>query len=306
MLAALEGAISEFDDTNQDFIVHTLQKLLTRLNGLFNRFVDQQIRGIEETKVKINKRKGVISFMRTFPNFSAAVENMLSAQSTSNFSDVRLAVNEAYNKINRAMWESLKFIAKEAPGQPNGATTGVGGDPEDKEALNYHILLIENMNHYIEEVDTHDLPVLERWRDRAHQDYQEHMKLYMDAVVRRPLGKLLDFVESAESLLANTSNPTDLATRTSHSRHVAKKVISSYDSKELRRGGELLKKRVEKHFGDADDPGLSRSLVLKVFKECENRYADTYDRTKKIIDTVYEGQIELEWNREEVGAFFRR
>lgn len=106
MLAALEAAVSEFDDTNQDFIVHTMQKLLNRLNGLFNRFVDQQIRGIEETKVKINKRKGVISFMRTFPHFSTAVENMLATQSTSNFSDVRLAVNEAYNKINRAMWRA--------------------------------------------------------------------------------------------------------------------------------------------------------------------------------------------------------
>ncbi|OKL59661.1 hypothetical protein UA08_05379 [Talaromyces atroroseus] len=305
VLAALEGAVSEFDDTNQDFIVHTLQKLLNRLNGLFNRFVDQQIRGIEETKVKINKRKGVISFMRTFPNFSAAVENMLASQTSSNFSDVRLAVNEAYNKINRAMWESLKFIAKEAPGQTNGATTGVG-DPEDKEALNYHILLIENMNHYIEEVDTRSITVLERWRDRAYQDYHEHMKLYMDAVIRRPLGKLLDFIEATESLRANTSNPTDIATRTSHSKHVVKKLMASYDVKELRRGADLLKKRVEKHFGDADDPGLSRSLVFKVFKECENRYTDVYDRTKMIIDSVYEGQVELDWGRDEAGALFRR
>ncbi|KAH8700504.1 putative exocyst complex component Sec3 [Talaromyces proteolyticus] len=305
VLAALEGAISEYDDSNQDFIVHTLQKLLSRLNGLFNRFVDEQIRGIEETKVKINKRKGVISFMRTFPHFSTVVENMLASQASSSFSDVRVSVNEAYTKINRAMWESLKFIAKEAPGQAPGTTTGVG-DPEDKEALNYHILLIENMNHYLEEVDVRDLPVLERWRDRAFQDYHEHMKLYMDAVIRRPLGKLLDFVESTESLLANTSSPTDISKRTSHSRHVAKKLISSYDSKELRRGADLLKKRVEKHFGDADDPGLSRSLVAKVLKECESRYADAYDRTRKVIDSVYEGQIELEWNRDEIAALFRR
>lgn len=243
--------------------------------------------------------------MRTFPHFSTAVENMLAAQSSSNFSEVRLAVNEAYNKINRAMWESLKFIAKEAPGQASGATTGVG-DPEDKEALNYHILLIENMNHYFEEVDVRSLPVLERWRDRAIQDYHEHMKLYMDAVIRRPLGKLLDFIESTESLLASSSNPTDIASRTSHSKSVAKKLLSSYDSKELRRGVDLLKKRVEKHFGDADDPGLSRSLVMKVIKECETRYEDAYDRLKKITDSVYEGQVEIDWNRDEVGSLFRR
>lgn len=304
VLAALEATISEFEDTNQEFIVHALQKLHGRLNGLFTRFVDEQIRGIEETKVKVNKRKGVISFMRVFPHFSTAIENMLSSP-TRVFSETRLNVNDAYNKINRAMWESLKFIAREAPGH-QAIATGAGGDPEDKEALNYHILLIENMNHYIEEVDVRDLPVLETWKDRAVQDYHEHLKLYIDAVIRRPLGKLLDFVESTESLLTTVSNPADIALRTSHSKLVVKKLLASYDTKEIRRGGDLLKKRVEKHFGDADDPGLSRSLVVKVLSECDTRYADAYDRMKAIIDTVYEGQINLEWNKEDASAMFRR
>ncbi|GAT27448.1 exocyst complex component Sec3 [Aspergillus luchuensis] len=251
ILLAIEKAISEFDDTNQDFIIHSLQKLHSRLLGLFNRFVDEQIRGIEETKVKVNKRKGVISFMRVFPHFSTAVENMLSQE----FYDIRVNVNEAYDRINRAMWESLKFIAKEAPGQPTGAAA-TSGDPEDKEILNYHILLIENMNHYIEEVDVRSLPVLER--------------------------------------------------RPSHSRSVAKKVLATYDAKEIRRGIEMLKKRVEKHFGDADDPGLSRSLVLKVLRECEGRYGEAYDRTRRVVDAVYEGQLELEWRKEDAIAMFQR
>ncbi|KAE8352954.1 exocyst complex component Sec3-domain-containing protein [Aspergillus coremiiformis] len=304
ILFALERAVLDLEDTNQDFIIHSLQKLHSRLIGLFNRFVDEQIRGIEDTKVKVNKRRGVISFMRVFPNFSAAVENMLS-QPSQEFCDIRISVNEAYNRINRAMWESLKFIAKEAPGQPNGAAA-TSGDPEDKEALNYHILLIENMNHYIEEVDVRGLPVLEKWRDRAYQDYREHMTLYLDSVIHRPLGKLLEFVESVESLLANTSNPTDILSRPSHSRSVAKKVLATYEAKEVRRGIESLKKRVEKHFGDADDPGLSRNLVLKVLRECESRYEGAYDRTRHILNTVYEGQLDLEWRKEDAIAMFKK
>ncbi|KAL5339060.1 exocyst complex component Sec3-domain-containing protein [Aspergillus crustosus] len=305
ILFSLEKSISHLDDTNQDFIVHSLQKLHSRLLGLFNRFVDEQIRGIEETKVKVNKRKGVISFMRVFPNFSAAVENMLSDPSQELY-DVRISVNEAYDRINRAMWESLKFIAKEAPGQSAAVATTASGDPEDKEILNYHILLIENMNHYIEEVDVRSLLVLERWRDRAQEDLQEHLKLYLDSVIHRPLGKLIDFIESASSLAASTSTPTDIASRPSHSRSVAKKVLAIYDGKEIRRGIEMLKKRVEKHFGDADDPGLSRSLVLKVLRECEGRYEQAYDQTQHIIHTVYEGQLEQDWRKEEAVAMFRK
>ncbi|OOQ88268.1 putative Exocyst complex component Sec3 [Penicillium brasilianum] len=303
ILFALESAMTELDDTNQEFITHSLQKVHARLMGLFNRFVDEQIRGIEDTKVKVNKRKGVISFMRVFPNFSTAVENML-ANSVAETCEIRVSVNDAYDRINRAMWESLKFIAKEAPGQLPGVAASAG-DPEDKEVLNYHILLIENMNHYVEEVDVHSLPVLERWADRARQDFDEHMKLYLDAVIYRPLGKLLDFIQSIETLQANGS-PGEIATRASHSRIVAKKVLSSYDAKEIKRGVEMLKKRVEKHFGDADDPGLSRSLVLKVLRECELRYENVWDRTRHIIDTVYEGQLEMDWRKEDAVTMFRK
>ncbi|ODH50172.1 hypothetical protein GX48_03728 [Paracoccidioides brasiliensis] len=304
VLFALERKISAFDETSQEFIVRNLQKIHSHFMGLFNRFVEEQIRAIEETKVKVKKRKGVISFMRTFPNFSATIENMISL-STQETLDIRLCVNEAYEKIIRAMWDSLKFIAKEAPGQQT-VSSGGAQDPEDKEALNYHILLIENMNHYLEEVDCRDNLVLTEWKDRATHDLQEHLRLYIDAVIRRPLGKLLDFIESTESLLQTAATPTDIALRTSHSRILVKKLLTSFDAKELRRGIDALKKRIEKHFGDADDPGVSRSLVVKVLKECESRYSDVHDRSRRIIELVYEGQVELEWRKEEAASMFKR
>ncbi len=166
-----------------------MQKVHERLQGLFNRFLDEQIRAIEDTKVKIKKRKGVIAFMKTFPHFSVAIENMLPPASEGGDQlEIRRMVNEAYQRINKAMFESLKVIAKESPAVM--ASQGQG-DPEDKEALNYHILLIENMNHYMEEVDAHADSVLELWKHKAQDEYNEHMELYVDAVIRRPLGKLL-------------------------------------------------------------------------------------------------------------------
>jgi hypothetical protein len=33
--------------------------------------------------------------------------------------------------------------------------------------------------------------VLEIWKIKARDEYNEHMNLYVDAVIRRPLGKLL-------------------------------------------------------------------------------------------------------------------
>lgn len=189
ILCAVDRKLLDIEETNQDFLTRNLQKIHERLQGLFNRFLDEQIRAIEDTKVKIKKRKGVISFMKTFPHFSIAIENMLpSAAEGGDQLEIRRMVNDAYSRINKAMFESLKVIAKESPTVM--ASQGQG-DPEDKEALNYHILLIENMNHYMEEVDARTVAVLDFWKSKANEEYSEHMSLYVDAVIRRPLGKLL-------------------------------------------------------------------------------------------------------------------
>lgn len=306
VLLALESQLSELDETNQEFLIHALTKIHDRLATLFSRFVEDQVRGIEDTKVKIKKRKGVIAFIKTFPNFSLAIETMLPPSRSLDTLPIRTMVNTAYTSINKAMFESLKFIAKESP-IAMAAAGGSQGDPEDKEALNYHILLIENMNHYIEEVSVKGNPVLEEWKSRALEEMAEHLDLYLSAVIRRPLGKLLDFIESTESLLrAHPDNPTSIATRASHSRSTFKKLLSTYDAKEIRRGIETLKKRVEKHFGDADDLNISRGLVAKVLRECEIRYLGVGERVVRVVKDVYEGTLEVEWRREDVVAAFKR
>ena len=278
-----------------------MQKLHARLVGLFNKFLDDQIRAIEDTKVKIKKRKGVIGFVRIFPSFSTALETMLAAAEDL---EVRETVNHAYARINKAMFESLKVIARENP----GAQTA-GADPEDKEALNYQILLIENMNHYLEEVDTRSNPVLEEWRQNASQEMEEHMSLYLGAVIRRPLGKLLDFLESTEGLLLSRQ-PGEPASKISgmpsHSKITFKKVLAEYDSKKIKQGIEALKKRVEKHFGDADDPGLSRGLVANVQQNCEKYYEKVEDRILTISRDVYDGDVIAEWTRADVSGAFRK
>ena len=306
VLLAIESKLAELEDSNQEFLTTTLTKVHDRLVALFTRFIDEQIRGIEDTKVKIKKRKGVIAFMKTFPNFTTAIENMIPPSPIVATLPIRSHLNDAYTKINKAMFESLKFIAKETPSAVAPSTSA--GDPEDKEALNYHILLIENMNHYIEEVPLRSNPILEEWKSRAAADMAEHMDLYLSSVIRRPLGKLLDFLESTESLLNNLpadEAPTSIATRASHGRSVCKKILAGYDGKEIRRGIETLKKRIEKHFGD-EDVGGNRALVGKVMRECEARYLDVGERVQRVVGEVYEGGLEVEWRREDVTGAFRR
>ncbi|KAI5370598.1 putative exocyst complex component Sec3 [Septoria linicola] len=310
-------------DSNQDYLTQLLDNLAESLKTRFNKFVEEQVRAIEDTKVKIKKRKGVIAFMKIFPHFSATVENTFSAVAGVDYEgpaacvlDVRKLIDEAYEKINRTMFDSLKVIAKESPvaGLPASKQTHTGtDDPEDKEMLNYHILLIENMNHYIEEVDDGGRDgVLAEWKGRALMERMEALEAYISRVIRRPLGKLLDFLESAESILATQSgNPSALAARPSYSRKTMRTLLSTHDGKEVRRGIDTLRKRIDKHFGEADEEQLSRGLVTFVCKECERNYDKVLERLEKLVEEVYsrtegEKDVVIDFTKADIQAGFRR
>lgn len=317
ILATLERKMATMGQSNQDYLNNVLQKLHGNLETKFKKFVDDQVRAIEETKVKIKKRKGVIHFIRIFPQFSTAVENMLSGVDST--LAVRRMVDREYDRIIKTMFESLKVIARENPAVVASAGVVGGGassiitsastnsaDPEDKEALNFHILLIENMNHYLEEVDsTRGLEVLDDWRDAAQQEFAEHMGLYISAVMRRPLGKLLEYLENIEAQLTSGKLPGMIAAQPSNSKATFNKVLGTYDAKEVRKGIETLRKRVEKHFGDgAEDPQQAKNLVVKVLRECERFYGEVELRIGKITTDVYGGDVLFEWPRAEVKAAF--
>ena len=208
VMACLSRHSFYLQDSSQEILIQLIDTLMARLQNMFSKFVDEQIRAIEDTKVKIKKRKGVIGFMRIFPHFAVAVENTFAAVGRTDYEqeadcmhEVRTRVDEAYTRINRAMFDSLKIIAKETPlaAAPTSVKAGTD-DPEDKEKLNYNVLIIENMNHYIEEVDDGGKRgVLADWKGRAEMERAEAMDSYVGQVIRRPLGKLL------VSLLLSTS-----------------------------------------------------------------------------------------------------
>ncbi|KAH6843169.1 exocyst complex component Sec3-domain-containing protein [Chaetomium sp. MPI-CAGE-AT-0009] len=335
ILATLERKMADMSQSNQDFLNNVLQKLHGNLETKFKKFVDDQIRAIEETKVKIKKRKGVIHFIRIFPNFSTAVENMLG--STDPSLAVRRMVDREYDRLLKSMFDSLKVIARENPalgstGVSSAATAASAvADPEDKEALNFHILLIENMNHFLEEVDNpRHLEVLDDWRDAAQREMAEHLGLYLNAVMRRPLGKLLEHLENIEAQLQGGKSAAGVAAQPSNTKTVFNKVLGGYDGREVRKGIEALRKRVEKHFGEEEPSGgagggltvggggtagvpglpgrsvggMNSSLVNRVTKECEKFYGDVEMRVGRVTTDVYGGDVLFEWPRAEVRSAF--
>jgi len=67
VLGALEKQILNWEDTDQAFIVRTLNKQHDKLGGFFHRFLEEQVRAIEDMKVTAKKRQGVLLMFKIFP-----------------------------------------------------------------------------------------------------------------------------------------------------------------------------------------------------------------------------------------------
>jgi len=97
-----------------------------------------------------------------------------------------------------------------------------------------------------------------------------------------------------------------LASKPAFSQHAFKKLVSSHaESSQLRRGVEALRKRVEKHFGDADEPDVSRGLVTKVLGACEERWVEEMEKLARVPKAVYGDDSTVGASKEEVAKWFR-
>lgn len=88
-------------------------------------------------------------------------------------------------------------------------------------------------------------------------------------------------------------------------------VVAQYDGKEIRRSVDTLRKRIEKHFAEADEEALARNLVDFVCKECERNFERVLERTERLVSEVYpptegEKSVEIGFSRADIQAGFRR
>lgn len=113
--------------------------------------------------------------------------------------EIRQNVDAAYDRIVKAMFESLKRMAK------------MDGEGEDKGQLNYHVILIgasimsdfvafshflsfgtsENMHHFVAEIQSLDIGSVSSFLVQAEGIYDENLAAYVKLVLRRPFLKIL-------------------------------------------------------------------------------------------------------------------
>ncbi|KAI7862974.1 exocyst complex component Sec3-domain-containing protein, partial [Spinellus fusiger] len=267
MMSSVEFQQDEKKGSDQEFMLRLCDSLLKRLKHAFERFITDQLRVIEETKVSSKKRRGILPFFRTFPVFALRLET--AAATLEPESITRKTVNEAYEKIIQSMMASLDSIARESD------QTG-----DDKEQLNANIMYIENMHHFYHELRTHKLHVLEKWIKHAKSQYDNSLNAYIKVIIRRPLGRLLEFFEGVEAMM-HTSTPEEVSFHINYNKAQLRKVISMYPAKEIKKSLEQLYRRVDKHFSEEE------GLLQVVWRGIQEDFIRQHERMEDLIQKCY-------------------
>ncbi|GBE77755.1 hypothetical protein SCP_0106370 [Sparassis crispa] len=302
MIVSLERFLVDAEERGNTFLLNLLEKQHTRLKAIFSGRVNEQIKSIEETKLTSKKRNGVAPFIKYFPTYVGRVENQLIGADTL---EIRQNVDMAYDRIVQSMFDALKHMAK------------MDGEGEDKGQLNYHVILIENMHHFVAEISQLQIGSVATFLKRAEAIYDENLAAYVKIVLRRPFAKIIDYFEGVERILKTTA-PSEVSSNSNYSKATLKKIVKDYNAKDVRKHIDALFKRVEKHFTEASEKATteevsvsigitSGTVMVGVWKACEEELLRITEVFSKRISQCYKDMgVGLEYSAGDVEAAFKR
>ncbi|KAJ3771437.1 exocyst complex component Sec3-domain-containing protein [Lentinula raphanica] len=301
LIVTLERFLADADERNDGVLIGIVGKQHTRLKGQFDRHINEQIRIVEQTKITSKKRNGVAPFVKRFPVYIARIESQLIG---ADGLEIRMNVDAAYEKVVNTMFDSLKQMAK------------MEGEGEDKGQLNSHVILVENMHHFVAETSQMEIGSVASFVKKAEAIYDENLNAYVKIILRRPFAKIIDYFEGVERLLKTTA-PSEISTNSNYNRSSLKKVVKEYNAKDIRKIVDNLFKRVEKHFTEASDlqtPGIEQggsiapgTVMVGVWKACEEELLRITELFMKRISQCYpDSGVSLEYGPGDVEAAFKR
>ncbi|SDA04161.1 BZ3500_MvSof-1268-A1-R1_C044g00125 [Microbotryum saponariae] len=297
IIATLDRFILQCEAERIEFLLRLFQRQHSKSISSLERQIKEQIKGIEQTKLTLKKRKGVVPFVRVFPIFVARIEAQLEGCDDLPIRDV---VDGHYESVTSTMMDCLQQMAK---------MDGEGQGGEGKDQLNYHVILIENMHHIIAVFSKQQrVLALEPFVGQAKEKYTQNLDAYIRLILRRPLARALDFFTGLEQLL-RTTPPNEVSLHSAYTKAAVRRALSDLRAKDVRKAVDGLYKRVDKHFGgEVTHQAAQHSEVLKtVWKACEDEMLRMSGGWRALLERCYsDDKVGLDFSATDVTEFFRK
>ncbi|KAL1407120.1 hypothetical protein Q8F55_006534 [Vanrija albida] len=295
------------------FLLQLFDKQLGRQRQSFDQFIAEQVKTIDAAKASIRRRQGPFYFVKHFPVFVERIESQLDGCEGL---PIRDRVNGAYERVVAAVLGSLQHVSKIV-----GAEMASG---EEKGQLYFHVVMIENLHLFVDEVSALDVPALDIFLQRAKGLYEENMKAYIKLMLRRGFARLIDFFDTVERLL-KTTPANEVSVHDGCSKSNLKKVLKETTAKDMRKAVETMARRVDKHFNEEEtatgvgavvsgggssvtpsDPATA-ALIAAVWRELSAGLRREVERATTIMGKSYaDSGLSLEYTAQDVDTACRR
>lgn len=274
LLVRLSQHVMSAQDTGS-FLSMTFANALVHAKRNFDKFMQVQIRSIEETKVAKKTRCGILPFVSNFEEFAQQAEAIFKG------SDRRIDLEKWYVKLVHAMMDAVPRIAKEHQKTP------------------HQVIIMENFHHLYALLSQLKISCLDSERKEAKQKYNEQLQAYVTRYFGRPLEKLNNFFDGIQAKVAQGVKEEEVGYQLAFSKQELRKVIKEYPGKEVKKGLDTLYKIVEKHLCEEEN------LLQVVWHSMQDEFIRQYKYIEGLINRCYPGSlITLEFSINDILQFF--
>ncbi|ESO07376.1 hypothetical protein HELRODRAFT_76461 [Helobdella robusta] len=274
MLVRMSGHVLLTEDVGS-FLSKTFATCLVQIKRNFDRFVDSLIQNMRECKTNKKSRLGILQFVHKFEEFARQSEWVF--RSTNRRTDL----DRAYAKLTSALFTEINRVANESQKSP----------PEVVHFENYHRIFA-----LLSELKITSLDAVKK---EAKKQYQEWMQVYVVAYLGQPLEKVHQFFQGVEARVASGMRMEDVGYQVQFNRQELKRIIKEYSGKEVKKGLELLYKKVDKHLSEEEN------LLQVVWHSMQDEFIKQYKYIESMINRCYpDSNIYFEFSIEDLLGYF--
>lgn len=274
MLVRMSQHVINTQDTGS-FLSMTFANCLVKIKRNFDKFIQNQITAIKESKISKKNKCGIISFVHHFEDFANQAENIFKG------SDRRADLEKAYCRLVRNISTEIVRVAKEHQKTPE------------------HVIYMENFHRMHSILSQMKISCLEAERKEFKQRYQDSLHAYTTMLLGRPLDKLHIFFEGVESRVAAGVKMEEVGYQLAFSKQELRKVIKEYPGKEVKKGLDHLYRKVEKQLCDEEN------LLQVVWHTMQDDFIRAYKHYDDLINNCYpDSMISLEFSMNDVLEYF--
>lgn len=290
LLVGMEANFEAHCTAEADALTACLGPFQTKVRQAFGKFLEEQCQMIKDYGLSVKKRVGIVPFVASFPGFVQAMEKVTQGARAEQPS--KQMVQLSYERLVKLIFDQFEKVEEEQDlesekeklnlcvlyigkwRERGRASQPVSQPAKRKEHLLFSIQIhmvsiLENYHHLFTQMRGLKVPILETYIKESKRRYEKYLKWYAKMSIQHALGKMIEFFDGIQNLL-KTTPAEEINFHLSYNRANAKRVISQYPLREVKKSLELVHRRVLKHF--CSEEGLQQVVWHTIQEELITRY----------------------------------